>query len=359
MPPDLVTLASPVAEPVLALGGQAKARLALAFGSQVAFSGELGNLTSPAGLEKLEAEAEALQRLHGATAKTLVCDAHAGYSSNRWARAQANVNVARIFHHHAHASAVAGEFPEQAQWLCFTWDAAGLGTDGTLWGGEALLGAPGAWARVATFRAFSPPGGEKVAREPWRAAAALAWPLGLGFAPPGEPHIALAKAAWAAQVNAPPTTAVGRLFDAAAALLDLVHYAEHEAQGPIALERLAALADAQPPVHLPLRRRADGVLQADWAPLVAMLTDATRSHAARAHAFHASLAATLVTQALAVRATGAEFAVGLSGGVFQNRLLTALVLDGLGRAGLRAYQPVRHPCHDAGLSFGQVVEACA
>jgi hydrogenase maturation protein HypF len=366
MPHDLATpgsglfsLARPVAEPVLALGGQMKARLALAFGGTVAFSHELGDLSSPAGLERLETEAEALQIGHGVRSKKLICDAHAGYSNTRWAKAQAAYQTQEIFHHHAHASALAGEFPEETNWLCFAWDAAGMGADGTLWGGEALLGAPGAWARVATFRPFAPPGGEKAAREPWRSAAALAWPMGLPFAPPGEPHIPLAKAAWAKQINSPPTSAVGRLFDAAAALLDLVHYAEHEAQGPIALEQLAALGGAQPPVHLPLRRRADGLLQADWAPLVAMLTDVTRSASARAYAFHASLAATLVAQAVAIRAAEPQFAVGLCGGVFQNRLLSSLVLDGLRRAGLRAYQPVRHPCHDGGLSFGQVIEACA
>jgi hydrogenase maturation protein HypF len=152
---------------------------------------------------------------------------------------------------------------------------------------------------------------------------------------------------------------VGRLFDAAAALLDLVHYAEREAQGPVALEALAGLSIEQPPVHLPLRRRADGVLQADWAPLVTLLVDDTKSHAARAYAFHASLAATLVAQAAAIRDGGATCAVGLCGGVFQNRLLTSLVLDGLRRVGLPAYQPVRHACHDGALSFGQVIEAAA
>jgi hydrogenase maturation protein HypF len=355
----LFSLASPVVEPLLALGGQMKARLAMAFGSNVAFSDDLGDLSSPAGMEKLETEAKALQSRYGMRTRRLICDAHAGYSSAKWAKAQAGFETRQIFHHHAHASALAGEFPEQKNWLCFTWDAAGMGTDGTLWGGEALLGAPGAWARVATFRSFAPPGGEKAAREPWRSAAALSWPMGLPFAPPGEPNIALAKAAWAKQVNAPPTSAVGRLFDAAAAFLDLVHYAEHEAQGPIALEKLAACGGDQPAVPLPLRRRGDGVLQADWAPLVTMLTDSTRGLGARAAAFHASLAETLVAQAIAIRGADQDFAVGLCGGVFQNRLLSSLVLDGLQRAGMRAYLPVRHACHDGGLSFGQVIEVCA
>jgi hydrogenase maturation protein HypF len=359
MPHELLSLARPVAAPMLALGGQAKARLALAFGDKVALSGDIGDLTCPAGLERLEGEAEALQRAHGVRARKLLCDAHPGYGNTRWAEAQAGFETQKIFHHHAHASALAGEFPEHTNWLCFTWDAAGMGPDGTLWGGEALLGAPGDWTRVATFRPFAPPGGERAAREPWRSAAALAWPTGLRFAPPGEAHIPLARAAWGAKVNSPPTSAVGRLFDAAAALLDLVHYAEREAQGPIALEAMAGLALPQPPVRLPLRRRADGVLQADWAPLVALLVDEGQSHAARAYAFHASLAASLVAQAAAIRDGGATFAVGLCGGVFQNRLLTGLALEGLRRARLAGYRPERHACHDGALSFGQVIEAAA
>jgi hydrogenase maturation protein HypF len=110
---------------------------------------------------------------------------------------------------------------------------------------------------------------------------------------------------------------------------------------------------------LPLRRRADGVLQADWAPLVALLVDEGQSHAARAYAFHASLAASLVAQAAAIRDGGATFAVGLCGGVFQNRLLTGLALEGLRRARLAGYRPERHACHDGALSFGQVIEAAA
>jgi hydrogenase maturation protein HypF len=355
----LFTLPRPVAEPMLACGGQSKARLALAFGHHVALSGDLGDLSSPAGLNQLESEAEALQSRHGVRPARLICDAHPDYSATRWAKSRSTQTVQTIFHHHAHASALAGEFPEQKNWLCFTWDGAGMGPDGTLWGGEAFLGVPGAWARVATFRPFTPPGGEKAAREPWRAAAALAWLVGLPFAPPGEKLIPLARAAWARQLNCPPSSAVGRLFDAAAAFLDLVHYAEHEAQGPMALEKLASLAEPQTPVHLPLRRLAGGVLHADWAPLVPMLTDATRTHAERAHAFHASLAATLIAQATTIRDTGQNFAVGLCGGVFQNRLLTALVVAGLRRAGLRAYQPILHPCHDGAISFGQIIEAAA
>jgi hydrogenase maturation protein HypF len=335
-----------------------KACLALGIGRDVLVSSDLGDLDTPLGLETLETTALSLRQNYGVAVETLICDAHPGYTSARWARRQ-NADVRRVFHHHAHAAAVAGEFVQEPRWLCFTWDGVGMGPDGALWGGEALLGAPGAWRRVATFRPFAPPGGDQAARAPWRSAAALAWALGEEFTPP-ERNIDLAKAAWRKGVNCPPTSAAGRLFDAAAAFLDLVHDAGFEAEGPMAVQAAAgASAGMDDVVNLPLHTRADGVLEADWAPLVAMLRDERRSQGSRAAAFHASMALTLLAQAIALRDLYGDFAVGLAGGVFQNALLARLVRDALAPAGFRVYLPADHPCHDGALSFGQIVEASA
>jgi hydrogenase maturation protein HypF len=352
-----LTLRQPVASPILALGGQTKVTLALAFGSRVIISPHLGDMGAARGMDLLETTAETFQRLHGVKARTLVCDLHGGFNSTRWAEASNDLPVLRIPHYHAHAAAVAGEFSDEPNWLCFTWDGVGLGADGTLWGGEALLGQPGAWERVATFRPFAPLGGEIAAREPWRSAAALAWELGVDWTPPVT-DVALARAAWTRRINCPPTSAAGRLFDAASAFLNLVHYARYESEGPMTLE---ARADPRTVDHvpLPLPRRPDGVWQADWAPLVPMLLDATRSVPDRAAVFHNTLAQTLVEQAIAVRRVKGAFAVGLAGGVFQNRRLSEVALDGLRNAGFRAYLPVVMPCNDAGLSFGQIIEASA
>jgi hydrogenase maturation protein HypF len=93
--------------------------------------------------------------------------------------------------------------------------------------------------------------------------------------------------------------------------------------------------------------------------LVPFLLDETSPPGRRAAAFHASMADALIDQAIAVREVHGEFAVGLGGGVFQNRGLTEMALDGLRAAGFRAYLPIRVPCNDAGLSFGQIIEAAA
>jgi hydrogenase maturation protein HypF len=360
-----LTLPQELASPVLALGGQTKASLALGFGRRVVISPHLGEGGSPRGRDLLEATANSLQRLCGVQASAVICDAHSGFTSARWARTLPGMEVVPVWHHHAHAAAVAGEYPAESRWLCFTWDGVGLGEDGTLWGGEGLLGRPGAWTRVGSFRPFTPIGGEAVAREPWRAAAALAWEIGMDWHPhEGLFDAPLAQAAWRARNNAPPTSSVGRLFDAASAFLGLVQRARHEGEGPMALEAAAGtlgdtLAMWEDAETLPLLHRPDGVWQADWAPLVARLLDQTRATATRAALFHASLARTLVAQANAARQVHGAFSVGLSGGVFQNRLLAELSLHGLAASGFRSYLPLKIPCNDGGLSFGQVVEAAA
>ena len=349
----------PLAAPVLALGGQMKVTLALGFGARVAISPHLADMDSPRGIDLLAATAGTLQRLYGVEAGVLICDAHSGYTSTRWAERRADVTVMRIPHHHAHAAAVAGEFPREPRWLCFTWDGVGLGEDGTLWGGEALLGQPGAWQRVASFRPFAPPGGDAAARAPWRSAGALAWALGLDWAPPDQ-DVALARSAWSSRLNCPATSSVGRLFDAAAAFLGLVTHASHEGEGPMAVEAAAASGDGvQDAVALPLAQCADGVWRADWAPLVPLLLNTAWSPHRRATAFHGSLVLALVVQAITARLAHGDFAVGLTGGVFQNRRLSEMALDALRAAGFRVYLPASVPCNDAGLSFGQVIEAAA
>ncbi len=125
-----------------------------------------------------------------------------GFPNSRWAR-DCGLPSHAIWHHHAHAGAVAGEYSSKSPLLCFTWDGVGLGSDGTLWGGEALLGRPGQWTRVASFRTFRLPGGERAAREPWRSALALCWECGRSWTRGIELGGPLLRRAFDAGVNAP------------------------------------------------------------------------------------------------------------------------------------------------------------
>jgi hydrogenase maturation protein HypF len=340
--------------PVLATGGHMKNTVALAWHNRIVISPHVGDLHTPRSQHVFEQVITDLQQLYRVTAERVICDTHPGYASSRWAQ-RCGLAVQPVLHHHAHAAVLCGEYPHEPRWLVFTWDGVGLGTDNGLWGGEALLGKPGHWQRVASMRQFRLPGADKAARQPWRSAAALCWEAGLDWQVPDE-NGELLHAAWRKQVNAPPSSAVGRLFDAAASLLGLVQEASFEGQGPMLLEACAGTATTRP-LALPLQQDAEGTWRSDWQPLLHMLLDNSMTPAERARCFHESLGSALLQQAQQLRAQHGDFAVGLCGGVFQNRLLTEVVMQQLQQAGFRVYLSEQLPVNDAGLCYGQVIEA--
>jgi hydrogenase maturation protein HypF len=337
-------------EPVLALGSHMKNTLCLAWGTRAVVSPHIGELDSVRSLDTLAHVAADLQRLYQVNATRLLVDRHPGYGYRRYAR-DSGLPVSEVWHHHAHASALAWEFPAVDEWIVFAWDGVGLGEDQTLWGGEAFTGAPARWRHAGSFRPFRLPGGDKAGREPWRAAAALLWETGqpAPFAP--EPL----HQAWSARLNSPASSSVGRLFDAAAALCGICTHASFEGEGPMRLEGAGATAEGAA-IALPLARDPLGIWRSDWAPLLPMLADTTRPVAERAACFHLSLAQALVEQAQQLRAQTGIQTVGLTGGVFQNRLLAEAAIEQLEAAGFAVHLPRRIPVNDAGLSFGQVIE---
>ncbi len=353
-----LTLSQPVAIPTLAVGAYLKNTVALAWHDRVVVSPHLGDLATPRARAVFEHTILHLQALYDVRAECIAHDAHPDFPSTRWARAT-GLPAEAVWHHAAHAAAVAGEYPGDEPLLCFTWDGMGLGADGLLAGGEALLGRPGSWARAASWRPFCLPGGEQAARQPWRSALALCWEGGFAWA--GEHEVdPLLRRAYERRLNAPATSAVGRLFDAAAALLGVCRHASYEGEAAQRLEALCAAA-VRPPeeLDLPLARDAQGVWRTDWAPLVPALLDARRPPAERAQGFHAALAQALCAQARAVRADSGVARIGLAGGVFQNRVLTERVQGLLTQAGFEVLIPRLLPVNDAAISYGQIIELAA
>ncbi len=344
-------LPAPLPEPVLALGSHMKNTLCLAWSTRAVISPHIGELDTLRSLGTLAQVAADLQALYQVQATRMLIDRHPSYGYRRYVR-DSSLPVSEIWHHHAHASAVAWEFPEVKDWIVFAWDGVGFGGDHSLWGGEAFTGAPGRWQHAAAWRPFHLPGGDKAGREPWRAAAALLWETGqpAPFAP--EPL----HQAWSHRLNSPASSSAGRLFDAAAALCGVCTHASFEGEGPMRLEAIAASPSDAQALALPLERDALGIWRSDWAPLLPMLTDTTRALSDRAARFHLSLAQALADQAKQLRAQTGIQAIGLSGGVFQNRLLAEAAIARLEAAGFNVHLPQRVPVNDAGLSFGQIIE---
>ena len=341
--------------PTLAVGGHMKGTVALSWDDRVVVSPHIGEMDSPRSLKVFEQVANDLQQLYGVAAQRIVCDAHPGYTTHRWARRQ-GLPVELVWHHEAHASAVIAELDGDEPHLVFAWDGVGLGEDGTLWGGEALLGRPGDWQRVCSLRTFRLPGGDKAGREPWRSAAAMHWACDKQWAACPD-NDGLAYTAWQKNLNCAETSAAGRVFDAAAALVLGKTHVSFEAEGPMYLEALCQEAAA--PVAMPLEKDASGTWRADWRPLLRMLGDDSRSRARRAEIFHSSMAQLVLDQARIVRDEHGVAVVGLSGGVFQNRVLTDQVMELLRGDGFEVLLPSILPVNDAGLSFGQAAEIAA
>ncbi len=342
-----------VPRPVLAVGGHLKATVALAWGRRIVVSphiGDMGTLRSEQVFAQVVAD---LQRLYDVRAEVVLSDAHPDYATTRWARASGLVH-AQVQHHRAHASALLTEHGRaDAPAIVFAWDGVGLGDDGTLWGGETFIGTPGTWRRAAHLRPFHLPGGDRAGRAPWRSAAAVCWELDRDC--PVDVPDPIVRTAWERRINTPRSSAAGRLFDAAAAIILGVGETSFEGQGPMWLEAIA-----RDPVHFPqlqVRPGAEGQLQLDWAPLVDwLLRKPATGPADRAGAVHSSLADGIVQVAERLRAQSGSSLVGLTGGVFQNRRLTETALSGLAARNFEVLLPRQLPCNDGGLSYGQVAD---
>lgn len=350
-------LQRPLMEPLLAVGADLKNTFALSEGDQVIVSPHLGDLGRPRGLEVFESLVKDFQRLYGIEPRRVVVDQHPGYFSRQWALGL-GLPLIIVGHHQAHASAAYGEWGGEGALLVFTFDGLGYGEDGTLWGGETLLGRPGCWERVGCPRSFHLVGGASASREPWRSALALLFETGRDSFRDLDPK-GLVKTAWSLGINTNETTSVGRLFDAAAALMGLCMTSRYEGEAPMLLE---ALAEKMTGIEgLSLRIEEDrGLYRWDWSPLIDPLMDEGRPLSERAVLFHETLARLIGRLAIRIREThGQMAAVALTGGVFQNRRLTESAIGHLKAAGFKVFLPEIFPVNDAGISFGQVIEAQA
>ena len=351
--PIILHNAYAAADAVLACGGQLKATVALGLGDRVVVSPHIGDMGSLRSQTTLKQVASDLQRLYATDATCILHDAHPDFTTTRWALRQ-EVPAIGIQHHVAHASVLAGEHGCKEKMLAFTWDGLGLGTDGTLWGGETLYGSPGQWQRVGSLRPFRLIGGDRVAVEPWRSAYTLSleadhrWDC-------VHTHAAAYRRAWAAGAGM-MSSSVGRLFDAAAAMVGLIEHCSYDGQAPALAESMSGEVITEP--ALPVRPQGE-IRRIDWTPLVPMLVDSSLSVGERLGRFHGSLSATLVREALHHGAANRTSIIGLTGGVFQNKLLTEHAAAALISHGFQVLLHERIPMNDGGLSYGQVVEFSA
>lgn len=365
LPLDL-PVASPV--PLLAVGPHLKNTFTLVHGRRAFVSQHIGDLENLETLEHFHASLGRFKALFRIEPEAVVHDLHPGYFSTRVARETGLRVLPAVQHHHAHAAAVMAEHGRTEPVLALAFDGVGYGEDGTVWGGEILQADLLGFRRVGHLRPAPLPGGDLAARNPWRAALGylmldhhLAPAFALALDGVQEAERAMAELQATRGVNAPWASSMGRLFDAAAAVLGLRLKAEFEGQAAMELESLAGRRVASE-IRVGLERTDGGAWVIDPLHLLAVLGSRRQrgdDMADLAADFHASVAwaAAEVVRRLAEE-TGIR-TVTLGGGSFQNaRLLTSLVgrLQGFG---LTVLWPRRLSPNDGAISYGQAAVAAA
>ncbi len=347
---------------ILAVGGHLKNTVAIGLGDQAVLSQHVGDLDNVPSVELFERTIGDLVDFFRVTPDVVACDLHPDYASTRHGERLAagwDVPLVRVQHHHAHAAACIAEHRLEGPVLGLAWDGTGYGSDGTVWGGEALLCERAEFVRVAHLRTFALPGADRAVRQPRRSALGVLYEIlgdgaivraGEWFS---ESELNVLAALLARSIHAPRTSSMGRLFDAVAAICSLGDVISFEGQAAMALEFAAdwRVRDAYP---LPLGETVPAV--ADWEPLVrAVLADraAGRPVEQIAARFHNSLA----QMALAIAQRAGCPRIVLSGGCFQNALLTDRVRPRRLEAGFAVYTHKKVPPGDGAIALGQVLVA--
>lgn len=368
---------------VLACGPQQKATIALtredADGHVACFvSQHIGDVENGATFDAWSAARARLENLFDLTPAALACDMHPNYLSSQWARERArehSLPLIEIQHHHAHIASVmaeaivAGRIAPDARVLGIAFDGTGAGTDGTIWGGEFLIAGLADFERAAHLRTWALPGGAASVRDARRNAFALLSELGL-LEHPGaagllgtldEQTRSVTATMIERGINSPRTSSMGRLFDAAAAILGICDKATYEGEPAIELEAAAWRALDGKPVrldgnHTGVFTSADDSPILDPQPLIEALLNGIKAGVPAdrlALGFH--IAITHATTHIACEICDREGldTVVLSGGVFMNRLLLQLLTRKLKDADLTVLVPQTVPVNDGCIAYGQ------
>ena len=378
---------------VLACGPQQKATIALTRegtnGEATCFvSQHIGDVENGGTFDAWNAARMRLENLFDLAPAALACDLHPSYLSSQWAREQArkcNLPLVEAQHHHAHVASVmaeaiaAGQLTTDARVLGIAFDGTGAGTDGTIWGGEFLVASLGGFERAAHLRTWALPGGAASVRDGRRNAFALLSELGLLEHPGAERLLgdldeqtrSVTATMIERGINSPRTSSMGRLFDAAAAILGICGQATYEGEPAIELEAAAWRALGSESIcpagnmasfSVTESSRPDDCHVLNSRPLFEALLEGIGAGVPAGRLaldFHVAVARASARNANEVCAREALDTVALSGGVFMNRLLLQLLSRELKSMGLTVLVPHSVPVNDGCIAYGQAAIARA
>jgi hydrogenase maturation protein HypF len=361
------SLALPIAcpRPLLGAGAEQKNAFCLAADTRAWPSHHIGDIKNYETLQSLRDGVAHFERLFEVTPEVVAHDLHPDYLSTRYAqeREEEGLVLHGVQHHHAHLAATLAEHGETGPAVGAIYDGTGYGTDGTIWGGELLVGGLASYERVGRLVTAKMPGGERAIAEPWRMACAwltqMRAPLPPAFADIEQNRWNMVARMSMTGMGSPTTSSAGRLFDAVAAICGVRLEVTYEGQAAIEFEALADPAGGEP---YPFPMEAKEMIVLNPRPTVMAILadiDAGVPVATISARFHQTMALA-TAEACAIAAERASLdTVVLSGGVFQNKLLIGLTATALEHAGLRVLTPRLLPPNDGQIAYGQVAVAAA
>ncbi|MGD2135467.1 MAG: carbamoyltransferase HypF [Gemmatimonadales bacterium] len=358
----------PTPRPLVAVGPHLKNTFALVHGATAYVSQHVGDLENLETLAHFRASLDVYRRLFRVEPECVARDMHPGYLSTREAETLGLGKPIVVQHHHAHVAAAAAEHGVTGRVIGFAYDGTGYGDDGAVWGAEVLVADLRGYERRARLRYVPLPGGEVAVREPWRVALGYlslepeaADAFRAAFDGIGEQVRHVAERQIVRRLNTPDASSMGRLFDAAAAVLGVRRVARYEGQAAMELEALAGARPAAP-LPFPIREVADGMLELDPVPLLAALGERRAAgdgiHELAA-GFHEAVAVATAALAERVRELTDLNVVALGGGVFQNARLLARVAALLTEREFALLIPRQLSPNDGAVSYGQAAVASA
>lgn len=343
---------------ILAVGGQQKNTIAMAFEDKMILGPHIGDLHTIEAMEYFLRNVETFQRFYDFQPDVIVCDKHPAYATAQWANNQ-GIRVVEVQHHYAHALACMAEFGLNEKVLAFCFDGTGYGDDGTIWGGEIFIADPCDYQRIGHIKPFRLLGADRAIKEPKRVALALLFEVytleevrGLNL--PLLKHfksdeLSLYHKVWEKGINAPLCSSIGRVFDAMASFCDILHENAYEGETG---RRLEELYDSD--LDIMFEVTIDGgiidlSLMVREVVLLAQSGDSIR--------IATGFINTLVAIIEEFAQNYPELAIVLGGGVFQNKTLLTLCVKRFEDKGLKVYFQEHTPINDGAIALGQLYHA--
>ena len=358
---------------ILACGAELKNTFCLTRGRHAFISQHIGDMENAETLEHFENTVKLYKKLFRIEPEAIAHDMHPDYLATKYAHRVAESSGLRLVpvqHHHAHIVSCMTDNGVERPVIGVALDGTGYGTDGAIWGGEFLVAEPGRFSRVGHFEYVPLLGGEAAIKKPYRMALSYIYSLlgvdtpldGLPLSKLGSSELGLLKQQLKRGLNCPPTSSAGRLFDAVSVITGVCAEISYEAQAAIELEMVAegerrSRSAKLYPFEIVER---NGLRVVKLSKMIAAIIGDVRSSVPASRVslkYHRTVAQMVREMCLSISEDTGIKVVALSGGVFQNRLLTRLVVEALEADGFKVLTHRDVPCNDGGISLGQAVIA--